>query len=171
LEGTPAANTILAQIFSTRPAVAAAPVARPVQVSRPIAAAAPASAPPPAIAPQIAIPAIGIKPQKKQAGEYNLGLGILGTLLGAALGVGLMYGFYEFAGFRFPLLGIGIGALTGLGAKLLAKGTDNLLGIISGGVALVAVVGTLYLMYGVFPLMSIISVIISVSIAYQIASG
>ena len=110
-------------------------------------------------------------PPPKAAGEFNLGLGIVGALVGAGIGVGVMYGFYEWAGFRFPLLGVGIGVLTGFGAKQLYKGTGNMLGAISGGIALLAVVGALYLMYGVFPLMSIISVIVSVSMAYRIASG
>ena len=104
------------------------------------------------------------------AGEFNLGLGVLGALLGAGLGAGLMYGFYKLAGFRFPLLGVGIGLLTGYGARLLFKGTDQTLGIISGVIALIAVVGTLYLMYGEFPIISIISVVVSVSVAYKLAA-
>ena len=103
--------------------------------------------------------------------KFSLPRGILGALLGAGLGAGLMFGFYSLAGFRFPLLGVGIGILTGFGAKLLFKGTDTTLGYISGAVALLAVVGTLFLMYGTFPLLSIISVIISVSMAYRIAAG
>ncbi len=82
-----------------------------------------------------------------------------------------MFAFYSFAGFRFPLLGVGIGILTGYGGKLLFKGGDTVLGYISGGIALAAVVGTLYLMYGTFPMMSIISVIVSVSFAYRIAAS
>jgi hypothetical protein len=104
-------------------------------------------------------------------GEFNLGRGVMGALGGAAVGAAAMYGFYALAGFRFPLLGVGIGALTGYGAKLLYKGRGNELGIISGGVALAAVVGTLYMMYGTFPIISIISVAVSVSVAYRIASG
>jgi len=61
--------------------------------------------------------------------------------------------------------------LTGFGAKLLSRGTDNTLGAISGGIAMLAVIATLYLMYGEFPIISIISVVISVSMAYRIASG
>jgi len=72
-------------------------------------------------------------------------------------------------GFRFPLLGVGIGLLTGYGAKLLYKGTDNTLGIIAGGIALISVVATLFLMYGEFPLLNLISVAVSVSVAYRIA--
>ena len=100
-----------------------------------------------------------------------MGLGIVGALVGAGLGAGIMFGFYQLVGFRFPLLGVGIGVLTGFGAKLLSKGTDITLGVISGAIAMVAVVGTLYLMYGVFPIISIISVLVSVSFAYRIASG
>jgi len=103
--------------------------------------------------------------------RFNLGRGILGALLGAGLGVGAMFGFYALAGFRFPLLGVGIGVLTGFCAKLLFKGTDATLGWISSGIALTAVVGTLFLMYGSFPLMSIISVIVSASVAYRIAAN
>jgi len=101
----------------------------------------------------------------------NLGKGVLGAFLGAAVGIGAMYAFYQFAGFRFPLLGVGIGILTGLGAKLLAKGGDETLGYISGGIAAPAVVGTLYLMYGTFPIISIISVVLSISMAYRFASS
>jgi hypothetical protein len=103
--------------------------------------------------------------------ESNLGIGILGAFTGACVGVGLVFGFYLLAGFRFPLLGVGIGVLTGFGAKIFFKGTDNTLGVISGVVSLITVVGTLFLMYGEFPILSIISVVVSVSMAYRIASS
>jgi len=99
-----------------------------------------------------------------------MGRGILGALLGACTGVGVMFAFYTLAGFRFPLLGVGIGVLTGFCARGLFKGTDTTLGYISAGIALVAVVATLFLMYGSFPPISIISVIVSASVAYRIAS-
>jgi len=95
---------------------------------------------------------------------------VLGALGGAALGVAVMFAFYAFAGFRFPLLGVGIGVLTGFCAKALFKGGDTRLGYVSAGVALAAVIATLFLMYGEFPLISIISVIVSASVAYRIAS-
>jgi len=103
--------------------------------------------------------------------RFNMTKGVLGAFLGAAIGVGAMFAFYAFAGFRFPLLGVGIGVLTGFFAKMLFKGTDTTLGYISGGIALVAVVATLFLMYGAFPLMSIVSVVISASVAYRIAAN
>ncbi len=108
---------------------------------------------------------------KEIADDSSLAKGIFGAVAGAALGVGAMFAFYILAGFRFPLLGVGIGILTGYGAKLLFKGGDNTLGFISGGIALAAVVATLFLMYGSFPIMSIVSVIVSVSFAYRIASS
>ena len=95
----------------------------------------------------------------------------MALMLGAALGVGAMFGFYALAGFRFPLLGVGIGILTGFCAKAFFKGGDTTLGFISSGIALIAVVATLFLMYGAFPLMSIISVVVSATVAYRIASS
>ena len=103
-------------------------------------------------------------------GSY-LTKGVLGALLGAAVGVGVMVAFYALAGFRFPLLGVGIGILTGYGCKRLSGGGEILLGKISGGIALAAVVGTLFLMYGEFPILSIVSVVISASLANRIASS
>lgn len=103
--------------------------------------------------------------------QFNLGLGILGAFAGAIVGAVLMYGFFRLVGFRFPLLGVGTGFLTGLGAKWLYKGTDNTLGMISSGIAMTAVLGTLYLMYGEFPILNIISVIVSASVAYRTASN
>ena len=105
------------------------------------------------------------------ADKSNLPMGILGAVVGAGLGAGAMFAFYSFAGFRFPLLGVGIGILTGYAAKLLAKGGDVTLGFIAGAIALASVVVTLYLMYGTFPILSIISVIISATFAYRIASS
>jgi len=99
-----------------------------------------------------------------------MGLGILGALLGAGLGAGLMFGFYEWAGFRFPLTGVGIGALAGYGARLLGRGTDTTLGVITGAIALASVFGTFYLMYGGFAIFNIISIVICVGVAYRLAS-
>lgn len=103
--------------------------------------------------------------------RFNMTKGVLGAFLGAALGIAAMVGFYALAGFRFPLLGVGIGILTGFFAKKLYKGSDSTLGIISAGIALTSVVATLFLMYGAFPMMSIISVVVSASMAYRLASN
>jgi hypothetical protein len=105
----------------------------------------------------------------KPADEFNLGLGILGALLGAGLGAGLMYGFFLWANFRFPLMGTCIGVLTGLGARMLYKGTDLTLGILSSVIALLATAGTLYFMFGDIAVAFVLSMIVSVSLAYKIA--
>ena len=122
---------------------------------------------PPPISP---VPAGNSEGSVVATGEFNMQRGVMGALAGAILGAAAMYGFFKLTDFRFPLLGVGIGALTGYGAKLLYKGTDHTLGIISGALAMVAVVGTLFLMYGDFPPLNIISVVVSVSVAYRIAA-
>lgn len=105
------------------------------------------------------------------SGEFNLGLGVAGAVGGALVGMGLMYGFYAITGLRFPLLGCGTGLLSGLAAKWLFKGSDHTLGIISGGAAMLGVLGALLLMYGLdFSPLNIISVVVSASVAYKIAS-
>jgi hypothetical protein len=38
--------------------------------------------------------------------RFNMTKGVLGALLGAGLGAGVMVAFYSMAGFRFPLLGL-----------------------------------------------------------------
>lgn len=113
----------------------------------------------------------GINPSKVIAEQSGLGRGILGAIAGAILGSALMYGFFIAAGFRFPLLGVGIGFLTGLGAKWLNKGADDKLGMISAGIAMAATFGTLYLIYGEFLVFNLISVLISASVAYRRASN
>ena len=109
------------------------------------------------------------RPQNAQ-GTSNLALGIVGAIIGAAIGAGLMYGFYTMAGVRFPLMGTATGALTGLGARILYKGTDSALGAISGGIACAAVVGAIYLMYGTFPVPSVVTAVIGIYFAYRIAA-
>ena len=66
---------------------------------------------------------------------------------------------------------MGIGFLTGILAKKFNKGPEDRLGLAAGALSMVAVVGTLYLMYGTFPYLSIVSVILSASVAYRLASN
>ena len=174
VDGTRAANDILSQmVFHPPPPPMADPV--PVgglRINRPAPTPAAVAPPPMPSAPTAIVPmrpTVPAAPKPKVAGEYNLGLGILGAVLGAALGAGLMYGFFLWADFRFPLMGTCIGALSGLGARLLAKGTDMTLGVIAGGVALISTAGTLYLMFGDLAAMFILSMVVSVFFAYRIA--
>lgn len=107
---------------------------------------------------------------QEQVAESSLAKGVVGALLGAGVGVGLMFAFFKFAGFRFPLLGVGIGILTAWGARLFYKGGDTTLALIASAIALSSVVATLYLMYGEFPIISIVSVIVSATLSYRIAA-
>lgn len=178
-DGTAAANALLFQAMPSAapppPVASAPPPVGGLRLNRP-APAPMASAPSPLpMAPAPAAitavrPVAAAARKPKEAGEYSLVKGIAGAVLGAALGAGLMYGFFLWADFRFPLMGTCIGVLTGLGARILAKGTDSALGAISGGIALVSTAGTLYLMFGDIAGMFIISMIVSVSFAFKIAS-
>ena len=183
-DGTQAANDLLSQHFpnqappipmaiAVQPAVAAAPTvpAGRLQINR--SAPAAAVTPPPLAAPELItsarspVRATALKPKAEK--EYSLGLGIAGAIVGAALGAGLMYGFFAMTDFRFPLMGTAIGALTGLGARILARGTDMTLGAIAGAIAFLATGGTLYLMFGDIAGAFILSMIVSVILAFKIA--
>jgi hypothetical protein len=186
LDGTSTANALLAETLANQPAPMAAPPPPPapasggLRLNRSIHAPEPSVAvvAPEAVAQTIA-PIAPLDARRKMnpasaasakpADEFNLGLGILGALLGAGLGAGLMYGFFLWANFRFPLMGTCIGVLTGLGARMLYKGTDLTLGILSSVIALLATAGTLYFMFGDIAVAFVLSMIVSVSLAYKIA--
>jgi hypothetical protein len=142
------------------------------------ASPAPAAAPPPL--PQaggVVPPPIGaIKPQApgKKAkpaveGEFSLVRGIIGAVIGALIGCGLLYVFFVFV-FRFPLMGIATGVSAGYTARLMARGTDTTLGIITAVIAVALLSGTFVVMYGDFPIFNIISVGVCASVAYRITS-
>ena len=178
-DGTATANSILAQTSPSPvplpPVASAPPPVGGLRLNRPAPAPAVVDAPSPVPSAPLPItavrsPAPGAASIAKAEGELNLRLGIVGAIVGAALGAGLMYGFFLWADFRFPLMGTCIGAFTGFGGRLLAKGTDTTLGVVAGGVALVSTAGTLYLMFGEVAGMFIISMIVSVGFAYKIAS-
>jgi hypothetical protein len=183
-DGTQEANDILTQIFpepSAAPAVeTAAPPpavagAGPVRINPHVHLTMVANPPPPlpasVPAPQPIRPMAAAPPEVEDTGEFSLGRGILGAVLGAGLGAGVMYGFFALAGFRFPLMGVGIGALAGYGARLLGRGTDTTLGVTAAVLALAANGGTLYLMYGDFVFVYAISLAVGAGLAYRIASA
>jgi hypothetical protein len=123
-------------------------------------------------------PPIGaVKPQstdkkaKPQAdGEYSLVRGIIGAVIGSSVGCGLLFAFWMWAHFRFPLMGIAVGAAGGYGARWLARGTDTTLGIITAAIAGVSVTGTFVLMYGGFAAFNIVSIVICTAVAYRASS-
>jgi hypothetical protein len=192
-EGTHVANQLLAQQVPAQQ-VAAAPALAPLPPLDPAPAPAPASvgglrinrpepapAPPPLLAASAPPPPLGgrapatIRPAMKapvaQSKDFSMGLGVLGAFLGSVVGGALVFGFYMWAHFRFPLSGTLIGVLAGYGARTLARGTDTTLGFIAGGISLAVIVCAFYLMYGDFFILGIFSVAICVACAYRIASG
>ncbi len=184
-DGTQTGNAMLAQMAPTVAAAAPAPARAPVPAPASGLRINRAETPPPAVAAPPPVPAPAPpggrpapfprppgRPMPAAAAQGgNIGLGIVGVILGAAVGAGLMYGFWLGVGFRFPFFGLAVGASTAFGGRILYKGGDNSLGGIAAAVAALAVVSTYYLIYGEFPLVGIISTIISVSIAYRVGSG
>ncbi len=167
-DGTQEANDILTQIFPE-------PAAEPALEMAPPPPAV--DAPPPPLPASVTFPQ-PIRPGMPSApapvehtGEFSLGRGIGGAMLGAGLGAGLMYGFFELVHFRFPLMGVGIGALAGYGARLLGRGTDSTLGIVAAVLALAANAGTLYFMFGDFQYIYVISLAVGAWFAYRVAAN
>jgi hypothetical protein len=202
VDGTPLANQLISQQLSGSaqspvPVMAApAPMAVPASAMAAPAPIAPApvgglrvniarpAAPavPPPLAPSSAPPPLGssrpiapIKPAaaKREQKEYSLGMGILGAFIGAAIGFGLVYGFFAWLNFRFPFTGLITGLLVGYGARLMARGTDMTLGAIAGALAFVSIAGAfflIYLEYDTFYITGIISIIIGVGFAFRLGS-
>ena len=156
VDGTPLANHLISQQLSS--GSAPPPLPAMVAPASTIAAAArsglrinmpetASSAVPPPLAPSSVPPPLGssrpmapMRPAitaKTEPKEYNQGLGILGAFLGAAFSGGLTYGFYAMTDFQFPLMATIIGVLAGVGARVMARGTDSTLGFIAAAFALV----------------------------------
>jgi hypothetical protein len=183
-DGTAAANALIAAQLAAAPPVAPPPTIAPagggLRINRHAPEPAAASAPPPLSAvssgstpPPISARRPGVADKKskpKVAGEFSLGRGILGALLGAGVGCGLLFGFWLWTHFRFPLMGVAVGAAAGYGARWLARGTDSTLGIITAVIAGASVTGTFVLMYGGFALFNIISIVICTGVAYRASS-
>jgi len=181
LDGTAAANTLLARNIAVSPSSSPPPL--PPAVAPPVHRPAPATMSasmssalhryqPPATA----APAARAARAAKAPGGFNLGLGIVGALLGAGLGAAVMLAIAYWGKFRFPWMGVGIGFLTALGARILGKGGDQALGGIAAVVALGMVAGTLYVMYpdgfmdGGLAIANPVSIILGASVAYRVAS-
>lgn len=181
-DNTAKANSLIAEnlpVAEPPPPPIAPPFIAPapggLRINRMEPAALATGTPPPSVLPVASpgyplLPATAVAGKSKVVREFNLGLGILGALLGAALGAGLMYAFFVWANFRFPLMGTCVGALTGLGARILYKGTDSTLGGIAAAIAVLATCGTLYLMFGEVSGFFIVSIGVSGYFAYRVAS-
>jgi len=179
-DGTTTANALLSSqlpptMVIVPPPPTIAPAGGKLQMTRPTPA--PAAAPPP-LAPMnlnsAPPPITGIRPvatdkksQPKVAGEFSLVRGILGAVAGAGIGCAIMFAFWQWAHFRFPLMGVAVGAAAGYGARWLARGTDKTLGIITAAIAGLSVTGTYTVMYGNFAIFNIVSIVICAGVAYR----
>ena len=124
----PAPFTASASEITPSPAVAPSPVG--LRINRTEHSAPATTAQPPSVASttsgNAAPPAIAaLKPlstdkksKPKVDGEFSLVRGILGGLAGSLVGCGLLFGFWLWAHFRFPLMGIAVGAAAGYGARV-----------------------------------------------------
>ena len=170
MDGTATANSLLAQSIPAAAAPARIPVAVRLAGAAPVAQTAVHATPPPLPAGPPAGGAPSRQWEKSDMTEvHSIALGILGAIIGALLGVGIMIGFLKVVGIAFPMMGLAIGALTGFGARLLYKGTDMTLGAVAAAIALVATGGAFLMLFGIFAIMNLISLIVSVMIAYKIA--
>ncbi|MEY2465989.1 MAG: hypothetical protein QOD03_510 [Verrucomicrobiota bacterium] len=166
LEGTEKANTVLFEQKETTPpapvlvGAAVAPVvsgAPRLRIGGSAHSVSSASAPPPIspatpgtpppIRPGTPAPMRGGKPAQTGSGKPgNLSLGVVGAIAGGIVGAVAIFFIYKAIGFRFGfIVGIGIGALTGYGAKLLGRCHTPTMGAIAAAVALVCIFGTHYM--------------------------
>jgi len=128
-DGTGQANALLQQFLPAEPAPALPPpppVARPARFR--IDAPAPAAA------------------AKKDRGQPNFGLGLLGGLAGALGGALIYFLICKFTGMHIKILAVGVGALAGWGAEYLGRGEGSKeLGGLTAVFTLAGLIGALYL--------------------------
>ncbi len=179
-DATAAANALIAeQITSAPPATVAeisppppiAPVASGLRINR--SAPEAATAPPAVTATFTPPPISGLKPAtapKVRTQDFSLVRGIIGAVIGAVVGCGLMFAFAVWAQFRFPFMGIAVGAASGYMARWLARGTDKTLGIITAVIAGGLVTGTFVLMYGEFAFTCILSIVVCIAVSYRVSA-
>jgi hypothetical protein len=127
------------RIGGSAPAPAAAGVAdAPPPPLAPIAPARPGAFPG---RPGAAPAAANAKPKRKP----NFALGMVGGLLGALVGAFIYYLIFKLTGWRIGIVGIAVGFLAGLGARLLGGEQEgNELGYITAALAVAGILGAQY---------------------------
>ena len=184
-DGTEAANAILAQQLLPTPAprpVTVLPTVRP-SPRPPGPMAPPRGAPVKTTAPtdislasEAALRAVNSRSwEAKDTTKFHLGRGVLGAVMGAALGSLLLFGFVLLCHFVIPYSFAGIGVLTGIGARIGYRGTSSTLGLIAALIYVGTLVLMSFLIFGpdgfVLVLLGLIfSLIVGALAAYRIAS-
>jgi uncharacterized membrane protein YeaQ/YmgE (transglycosylase-associated protein family) len=161
LDGTAAANALLAEKLSNPPPLTssppppeqAAPPPAPagLRINRTIHVAPGPAAPSPPTGDVLAPPPIGAfrkaaaEAAKNPAKPPSFGMGLLGGFMGALVGVIIYFLIFKYTGYRIKLLAIGVGALAGWFAEFLGKGEGSKeLGGITAVLVLAGVVGAQY---------------------------
>src|SRR5439155_2646216 len=148
-DGTGAGNAIIHQSLSSQSAAALHPTpAKPrIRLSAPAPSEPAPTVPPPTFhaatpAPALA-PLSAARPARAQPyppGEASLLLGIVGAVVAGLVGVLAWYLICKGTGLKLRILAIGVGWLTGYGARLFYKPGGHRAGISAGIVALLTIV-------------------------------
>jgi hypothetical protein len=123
VDGTEAANSYLSQI----------------------APAAPDSAPTPSLLAARRSPQPPPAKKKRAHGEPNLMLGSIGAVGGAFVAMLVWFFIIKLTNYEIGIIAWGVGIVVGVGCRTLGGGYSQLLGVIAGACALVAIVGGEYL--------------------------
>lgn len=144
-DATALANAQLATLQPAQPVKTGLSIARPV----PVVQAAPA----PAVSEEGLEPLKSASPRKSSlrpavtlpSTEPSLPLAITGALVGGLLGMLIWYGVLRYTGISVGWIAWGVGAATGLGAKLFGRGGNTAFAAVAAITALVAILGGKYL--------------------------
>lgn len=131
-------------------AVVATPSAEPPKprlvISRPQGAAAHAPAPQPVVPRPVPSRVMLPTVEREEPSTNTLFFrGVMGSFVGALLGMGIWYGIALATGYQIGIVAWGVGALTGFGARLMAREGNTALGVVSALFAAMAILmgGTL----------------------------
>lgn len=151
-DGTEKGNAILMERYPNVSSSAPPPSLKPsgLRINSPArteAAPAHASSPPPIAAPR-ALTGYGQKPAISTVQPVNskqFALGVTGAIVGGVLGMVVWYIAYKYSGLRLGILALGVGALSGYGAKLLGRCHSQSMGIATASVALLCIFGAQFM--------------------------
>lgn len=143
-DGTLAANQVIAE-SSASMATPVQPALRMAEAAANPAAASLPATPPPVFRPQPAMPARPVGKALLDDPEPNTSMALVGAVGAGLVGMFVWYGIAMATGYELGIVAWGIGALVGVGTRLLGKVQTQAFGIIAGACALVAILGGQYL--------------------------
>jgi len=146
-DGTALANAFIQEkLAAGAPAPVAAPVAAPAyRINRPASPGPAAAAPSPAYSmPAQSAPAARKPAKAKVAGDGFL-KGVLGALIGGFIGMMGWFLLIKGTGYAIGYAAWGVGALTGVGARVVGAESSQRLGSVTAVFALIAIIGGQFL--------------------------